>query len=54
MIQLNRLHPNFFLFGSAYIVNADSPNILGLQLGIIHVTLLGSGTDELEFIRIMH
>jgi len=38
MIQLKSLHPNFFLFGSAGIVNTDSP-ILGW---------LESGTDEPE------
>ena len=54
MIQLQRLHPNFFFhFESAGIVNADSP-ILGWKLDIKHVTLLSSGTDEPEFIRIIY
>jgi len=53
MVQLKSLHPNFFLFGSAGMVKADSPILGCLQLGIIHVTLLGSGTDEPEFIRII-
>jgi len=55
MIQLKSFHPNFFLFGSVVIVNADSPILLLVWLlGILHVTLLGSGTDEPEFIRIIH
>ena len=53
MIQLKSLRPNFFLYGSAGIVNANSP-YLGCLGSWVHVNLLGSGTDEPEFIRIVH
>jgi len=33
MIQLMILHPNFILFGSAGIVNADFPFLVGLAVG---------------------
>ena len=52
MIQLKSLRPNFFLYGSAGIVNANSP-YLGCLGSWVHVTLLGSGTDKPEFIRII-
>ena len=39
MIQLKSLHPNFFLFGSAGILNADSPILVWLGSWVSYMLL---------------
>ena len=53
MTRLKSLHPNFFFFGSDC-KRRLSYSWLAWQLGIMQVTLLGSKTNESEFIRIIH